>query len=154
MYLETNAKCCWNFVKFNKIELTLTYEATIKKGFPKWDRITPIIIKWDFHVSNNFLSITKLLFRWIEVGWMKVAWAQHVRNVSNSSCNLPPKEVDRMRIENIIVLASIVWTEDDKYWTTYGSIYCVMGLRRITTHGYGMVNWQTCRVGPNLNRLM
>jgi len=154
MYLETNAKCCQNFVKFNKIELTLTYEATIKKGLPEWDRATPMIKKWDFHASNNFVSIMELLFTWIEAGWMKVAWALHMRKASKSSCNFPSKEINWMRTENIIVLASIVWMEDDKHWTTYRSIYYVMGLRRITPRGYGMVNWQAYRVGPNLNRLM
>ena len=43
MYLETNAKCCQNFVKFNKIELTLMYEATIKDGLAEWDRATPLM---------------------------------------------------------------------------------------------------------------
>jgi len=154
MYLETNAKCCRNFFKFNKIELTLTYEATIKDGLPEWDRATPIIKKWDFHASNNFVSITELLLRRIEVGWIKVASAQNMRKASSSSYNLLQKEVDRMKMGNIIVHASIVWTEDDKYWTTYGSICCVMELRGIIRRGYGMVKWQTCRVGPNPNHLM
>ena len=96
MYLEINAKCCWNFIKFNKIDLTLMYEATIKKCLPKWDRATPLMKKWNFYASNNFVSITELLFKWIEVGWTKVAWALHTRKAWNSSCNLLPKEVDRM----------------------------------------------------------
>ena len=144
MYLETNVKCCQNFVKFNKIELTLTYEATIKDCLPKWDRATPIIKKWDFHASNKFVSITELLLRWIKVGWIKVASAQNMRKAWSNSCNLLQKEIDRMNIENIIVLASIVWTEDDKYWTTYGSIYCMMELRGIVRRGYGMVNVCVC----------
>jgi len=154
MYLETNAKCCQNFVKFNKIELTLMYEATIKDGLPEWDRATPIIKKWDFHASNNFEGMTELLLRWIEVGWMKVASAQNMRKASSSSYNLLQKEVDRMKMKNIIVLASIVWMEDDKYWMTYESICCVVELRGIIRRGYGMVKWQTCRVGTNPNRLM
>ena len=153
MYLETNPKCCQNFVKFNKIELTLMYEATIKDGLTEWDRVTPLIKKWDFHALNNFESMTELLLRWIEVGWMKVASAQNMRKASRNSYNLLHKEVNRMKMENIIVLASIVWTEDDKYWMTYESICCVMELREIIRRGYGMVKWQTCRVSPNPNRL-
>jgi len=34
-----------NFAKLNKIELTLTYEATIKDDLLEWDRATPIIKK-------------------------------------------------------------------------------------------------------------
>ena len=33
---------------------------------------------------------------------------------------------------------------DDKYSMKYGNIFCMMGLRRIIKHGYGMVNWHTC----------
>jgi len=154
MYLETNAKCYRNFVKFNTRDLTLTYEATIKKCLPKWDRVTPIMKKWDFDAWNNFVSITELLFRWIKVGWMKVALALHMRKALISSCNLLPKEVDWMRTKNILVLSSIFWTRDDKCWTTYKSICCVMGLRRITPRGYDIVNWQTYRGGLNLNHLM
>jgi len=36
-----------------------------------------------------------------------------MRMASSSSCNLCQKEVDRMKKENIIVLASTVWMEDD-----------------------------------------
>ena len=125
---------------------TLTFEANIKDSLPKWDRATPINKKVRFSCME--------LLRWIEVGWMQVALAQNMRMASNSSCNLLQKEVDRMKKENIIVLASTVWMEDDNYLTTYGTIYCVMGWRRITRRGYGMVKWLTCRVGPNLNRLM
>jgi len=154
MYLETNAKYCRNFVKFNTRDLTLMYEVTIKKCLPEWDKVTPIMKKWDFDAWNSFVSITKLLFRWIEVGWTKVALALHMRKAFISSCNLLLKEVDRMMTKNIFVIASIVWTWDDKCWTTYEIIWCVMGLRRIIPNGYDMVNWQTCRGGLNMNHLM
>jgi len=39
---------------------------------------------------------------------MKVASAQNMRKASSNSYNLLQKEVDRMKMENIIVLASIV----------------------------------------------
>jgi len=39
---------------------------------------------------------------------MKVALAQNMRKASSSFCNLLQKEVDRMKMENIIVLALIV----------------------------------------------
>ena len=146
VYLETNSKWCRNLVKFFKIMLTLTFEANIKDNLPKWDRATSI------NKKVRFLCME--LLRWIKVGWMKVAWAQNMKMASSSSCNLLQKKLDRMKKENIIVLASTVWMEDDNYWMTYGTIYCEMGLWRITRRGYGMVKWQTCRVGPNLNRLM
>ena len=41
------------------------------------------------------MCITKLLIRWVIVGWMQVTWALRMRKALNNSWNLPLKEVDR-----------------------------------------------------------
>ena len=50
-----------------KRDLTLMFKSTIKICLPEWDTVTPLMKKLDFHASNNYVSITELLFRWIEV---------------------------------------------------------------------------------------
>jgi len=47
--------------------------------------------------------------RWIEVGWMPVAWALCMRMELNSSWNFHWKELDQMRMGNSFVLVLTVW---------------------------------------------
>ena len=69
------------------------------------------------------------------MGVLKRLEGQKLRELREERKNKKKEE------ENIIVFASTIWMEDDNYLTTYGTIYCVMGLRRIIRHEYDMVKW-------------
>ena len=59
MYLKINVKCCWNFVKFNKKDLTLTYESTIKNGVNVEDDdslIDNYVSPWSTQISPNVVG--------------------------------------------------------------------------------------------------
>ena len=70
MYLETNVKCYRNFIKFNKIRLTLTHEFTIKKCLPElkshdchilMQQLLSVAIR-DILPNKVKLTITRLCF--------------------------------------------------------------------------------------------
>ena len=48
VYLKINAKCCRNFIKSKKKELTSTSESIIKLYLPEWDKATPLMKKVRF----------------------------------------------------------------------------------------------------------
>jgi len=89
VYLEANAKCCHNFVKFKKRQLSFTYQSTIKKCLPEWDRAIPLMKKVRFScMSDNLIKCRSKWETWIKVGWKHHPLVMSIRMVLNNSCNL------------------------------------------------------------------
>ena len=62
-------KCCQNFVKSLKRELTFACESTIKITIPEWDMAIPLMKKVRFScMSDNIMKCDNKWKTWIEVG--------------------------------------------------------------------------------------
>ena len=59
VYLETNVKCCWNFIKFNLTYLTCTHESSKKNIFSNGIGPHLFMKKWDFHAYGIMCLVSQ-----------------------------------------------------------------------------------------------